>query len=197
MSQFFFFYFLSNQKIFHLFFLFYFLPFSLLGLKNLLLFPLTLRFGSLPVWVCGLPNKRLYILFSRSLCVRQQHTAHTKNKRQRQRETMSSPSKRRDMDLMKLSVIFSELFLYFRFHKVFFCINLLSFFHLGCVGLTWIRSSSGWWVITRWRRSTMACKSSLWNSTDPKTVNLHLFVNLFFVFNSWLRDWCCSIWCDF
>ena len=46
MSQFFFFYFLSNQKIFHLFFLFYFLPFSLLGLKNLLLFPLTLRFVS-------------------------------------------------------------------------------------------------------------------------------------------------------
>lgn len=136
----------------------------------------------------------ILLLFPEVVC---EAATHKEQKAKTERETMSSPSKRRDMDLMKLSVIFSELFLYFRFHKVFFCINLLSFFHLGCVGLTWIRSSSGWWVITRWRRSTMACKSSLWNSTDPKTVNLHLFVNLFFVFNSWLRDWCCSIWCDF
>ena len=82
----------------------------------------------------------ILLLFPEVVC---EAATHKEQKAKTERETMSSPSKRRDMDLMKLSVIFSELFLYFRFHKVFFCINLLSFFHLGCVGLTWIRSSSG------------------------------------------------------
>lgn len=38
----------------------------------------------------------------------------------------------------------------------------------------------GWWVITRWRRSTMGCKSSMWIFTGLMTV--YIFILFYFLF---------------
>ena len=54
----------------------------------------------------------------------------------------------------------------------FFLINIF------CVLFDWYEL--GWWVITRWRWSMMACKSSMWISMDLKKVIFLTHVYFFF-----------------
>lgn len=50
----------------------------------------------------------------------------------------------------------------------------------------------GWWVITRWRWSTTACKSFLWISMDPKRV-IHLNPFIWLNFCSLSTELCVSL----
>lgn len=73
------------------------------------------------------------------------------------------------------------IFLMFLFFVcVFVCVNFLakslSFLFIRLLLL----SQTGWWVITRWRWSMMACKSSMCISMDLLTVNLQYPHNLLF-----------------
>lgn len=45
---------------------------------------------------------------------------------------------------------------------------------------------SGWWLITKWKRSMMACKSSLLNFTDLKTVKFFSFASFLSNFQPFL-----------
>lgn len=96
---------------------------------------------------------------------------------------MSSPSKRREMDLMKLwgsCPLFIYFFLgggvelcfcpvwFFSFYwwspssNLMFC--CLLFWGWGDWGFSWFLVVAGWWATTRWRWWTMGCRSSSWNS---------------------------------
>lgn len=98
------------------------------------------------------------------------------------KKKMSSPSKRREMDLMKLLVIiyqsFSIIFIFLGWKLL--LIFLLAFF-FSLVGFVWI----GWWAITKWRWSMMAFRSSMYIFRDLMKVNslipayLSLFCNFF------------------
>ena len=84
---------------------------------------------------------------------------------------MSSPSKRREMDLMKLLILSLSLSLS-QFIKVsiFLLMGSLPFLFL-ILGPLCLLFSVGWWVITRWRWLMMECKNFMCNFMDPMTVS--------------------------
>lgn len=71
-----------------------------------------------------------------------------------------------------LKLMFLNLFL--RFWVIYFVLFL-------CFWFDWCEL--GWWVITRWRWSMMACTSSMWISMDLKTVNPPYPYRFFFSFD--------------
>jgi len=58
------------------------------------------------------------------------------------------------------------------------CFFFLSIFNLFFLGFDWL----GWWVITKWKWSMMACKSFMWNSMDLKKVSNQNLQYPFFLF---------------
>lgn len=75
---------------------------------------------------------------------------------------MSSPSKRREMDLMKLLFLNFSISLYFHSCSYLFSIGYLNWWFSYCLG---------WWVITKWRWLTMECKSFMFIFMDQMKVN--------------------------
>ena len=76
----------------------------------------------------------------------------------------------------------SPKYIFYFWNSGFLFIYLFILFLVFCSYALFDWYELGWWVITRWRWSMMACKNSMWISMDLKKVNLSLPISFFFSF---------------